>query len=229
MPRMQVKGCPYKILGLKPGASHEEARAAWKSLMLKSHPDKRGDNGERGRALNYAHDLLKARTSFDIMRDSVYGCFNQAHLLDPTMLTMEEIAKQEEIRDQEERIRVYFEQADYMSNVCNHNGQKKGKVLYFSLNPSVASYISALLNDNVLTAIPASEMYDDYKRYSTRMGGVSLNSVHHFTRRVKVIKGLVSVRTSKKNLWKIQDPLVTKEFLTILGMYDAQASDKDKE
>jgi DnaJ-class molecular chaperone len=37
---MKRQSCPYKTLGLKPGATEEEVKAAYKRLALKYHPDR---------------------------------------------------------------------------------------------------------------------------------------------------------------------------------------------
>ncbi|SPJ24232.1 molecular chaperone DjiA [Palleronia abyssalis] len=61
---------PYEVLGLQPGASPAEARAAWKRLVKESHPDRMIARGvppeavhmaeRRIRALNRAWELIEA-------------------------------------------------------------------------------------------------------------------------------------------------------------------------
>lgn len=47
----------YHVLGLQPGASKRDIRAAYRSLILKHHPD-RGGSPERAAKINWARDLL---------------------------------------------------------------------------------------------------------------------------------------------------------------------------
>ncbi len=47
----------YKVLGLKPGASREEVRTAYKKFMLKMHPDVEGSE-YLAQKINQARDLL---------------------------------------------------------------------------------------------------------------------------------------------------------------------------
>lgn len=55
---------PYEVLGLKPGASQEEIKAAYKKLIKQYHPDQYGDNPlrnlaeEKMREINAAYDQL---------------------------------------------------------------------------------------------------------------------------------------------------------------------------
>ena len=51
----------YYVLGLKPGASSEEVKRAYRKLSLKYHPDKNQDPDaeEKFKALNNAYDLLE--------------------------------------------------------------------------------------------------------------------------------------------------------------------------
>jgi len=55
---------PYEVLGIKPGASEEEIRAAYRELVKKYHPDKYVDNPladlaeEKMQEINEAYDLL---------------------------------------------------------------------------------------------------------------------------------------------------------------------------
>lgn len=55
---------PYEILGLKPGASQEEIKKAYRNLIKQYHPDQYGDNPlknlaeEKMREINAAYDML---------------------------------------------------------------------------------------------------------------------------------------------------------------------------
>jgi molecular chaperone DnaJ len=55
---------PYEVLGIKPGASEEEIRAAYRELVKKYHPDKYVDNPladlaeEKMQEINEAYDIL---------------------------------------------------------------------------------------------------------------------------------------------------------------------------
>ncbi len=55
---------PYEILGLKPGASQDEIKTAYRTLIKKYHPDKYADNPlqdlaqQKIREINEAYDML---------------------------------------------------------------------------------------------------------------------------------------------------------------------------
>lgn len=55
---------PYEVLGLKPGASQEEIKKAYRNLIKQYHPDQYGDNPlkdlaeEKMREINQAYDIL---------------------------------------------------------------------------------------------------------------------------------------------------------------------------
>lgn len=55
---------PYEVLGVKPGASEEEIRAAYREMVKKYHPDKYVDNPladlaeEKMQEINEAYDML---------------------------------------------------------------------------------------------------------------------------------------------------------------------------
>lgn len=55
---------PYKVLGVSPGASQEEIKAAYRALVKKHHPDRFTDEAEKARAterikeINEAYDML---------------------------------------------------------------------------------------------------------------------------------------------------------------------------
>lgn len=56
---------PYEILGLKPGASQEEIKSAYRKLVKQYHPDQYVDNPlkdlaqEKLAEINKAYDMLK--------------------------------------------------------------------------------------------------------------------------------------------------------------------------
>lgn len=57
---------PYAVLGLAPGASLDEAAAAWKRLAKRWHPDRVGDGGlaaAKMAEINAAYDLVRADTA----------------------------------------------------------------------------------------------------------------------------------------------------------------------
>ena len=59
---------PYEVLGLKPGASQEEIKKAYRNLIKQYHPDQYGDNPlknlaeEKMREINTAYDMLTKNT-----------------------------------------------------------------------------------------------------------------------------------------------------------------------
>ena len=56
---------PYEVLGVKPGASQEEIKAAYRKLVKQYHPDQYGDNPlkdlaqEKLTEINKAYDMIK--------------------------------------------------------------------------------------------------------------------------------------------------------------------------
>jgi len=48
---------PYTVLGLKPGASEEEVKKAYRTLSLKHHPDRGGDE-EKFKKINSAYEAI---------------------------------------------------------------------------------------------------------------------------------------------------------------------------
>lgn len=61
---MTIKMNPYEVLGLKPGATQEEIKKAYRNLIKQYHPDQYGDNPlkdlaeEKMRDINAAYDAL---------------------------------------------------------------------------------------------------------------------------------------------------------------------------
>ena len=59
---------PYSVLGLRPGASDEEVKKAYKSLAKKYHPDVAGNSPEAARKMqeiNAAYDqIINHKESF---------------------------------------------------------------------------------------------------------------------------------------------------------------------
>jgi molecular chaperone DnaJ len=59
-----IKMNPYEVLGLKPGATQEEIKKAYRNLIKQYHPDQYGDNPlkdlaeEKMRDINAAYDAL---------------------------------------------------------------------------------------------------------------------------------------------------------------------------
>ena len=71
---------PYEVLGLKPGATEEEIKAAYRELVKKYHPDRYQDNPlndlgeEKMREINEAYDTLMAGAKGSKTRsDTRYG------------------------------------------------------------------------------------------------------------------------------------------------------------
>lgn len=60
---------PYEVLGVKPGASQDEIKSAYRKLIKQYHPDKFGDNPlknlaeEKMREINEAYDALTKNNS----------------------------------------------------------------------------------------------------------------------------------------------------------------------
>lgn len=65
---MTIKMNPYEVLGLKPGATQEEIKKAYRNLIKQYHPDQYGDNPlkdlaeEKMRDINAAYDALTKNT-----------------------------------------------------------------------------------------------------------------------------------------------------------------------
>ena len=67
---------PYKVLGLSPGASDEEVKAAYRKLAKKYHPDLNPGNqraAERMNEINAAYDQIKNPQAQDSFGGSSYG------------------------------------------------------------------------------------------------------------------------------------------------------------
>lgn len=67
---------PYKVLGLKPGATQDEAKAAFRRLAMKHHPD-RGGSAEEFKKIKEAYEKIKKdgekkSGSFREFKDSFY-------------------------------------------------------------------------------------------------------------------------------------------------------------
>jgi len=75
-----MAGNPYEVLGLKPGATEEEIKAAYRELVKKYHPDRYQDNPlsdlaeEKIREINEAYETLMSGAKGPKNRgDSRYG------------------------------------------------------------------------------------------------------------------------------------------------------------
>lgn len=73
---------PYEVLGIKPGASDDEIKAAYKSLVKKYHPDKYQNNPlsdlaeEKLQEVNEAYDTLMKGTGRGSSGSSYSGGYN---------------------------------------------------------------------------------------------------------------------------------------------------------
>ena len=62
---------PYEVLGVKPGASQEEIKSAYRKLVKQYHPDQYVDNPlkdlaqEKLAEVNKAYDMLKNNNGWD--------------------------------------------------------------------------------------------------------------------------------------------------------------------
>ena len=54
---------PFKVLGVSASASASEIRAAWRRLVLSSHPDKVGDDGSAFRRVQLAYEMLRENSA----------------------------------------------------------------------------------------------------------------------------------------------------------------------
>ena len=83
---------PYEVLGLKPGASQEEIKKAYRNLIKQYHPDQYGDNPlkdlaeEKMREINTAYDMLTknssgSNNSYSTSNDSSYNNSNDNYVL----------------------------------------------------------------------------------------------------------------------------------------------------
>ena len=51
---------PYEVLGIKPGASQDEIKSAYRKLIKKYHPDQYGDNPLKELAQEKLIEVTKA-------------------------------------------------------------------------------------------------------------------------------------------------------------------------
>ena len=79
---------PYEVLGVKPGASQEEIKSAYRKLVKQYHPDQYGDNPlkdlaqEKLAEVNKAYDMLKnggGNTSYNSSSNGYNGSYNTGY------------------------------------------------------------------------------------------------------------------------------------------------------
>ena len=65
----------YDVLGIKPGASPDEIKKAYRKLASKHHPDKGGDQ-QRFKDISVAYDTLsnpQKKAEYDAQRNNPFG------------------------------------------------------------------------------------------------------------------------------------------------------------
>ncbi|MDU4884222.1 J domain-containing protein [uncultured Clostridium sp.] len=79
---------PYEVLGVKPGASQEEIKSAYRKLVKQYHPDQYGDNPlkdlaqEKLAEVNKAYDMLKnggGNTSYNSSSNGYNASYNTGY------------------------------------------------------------------------------------------------------------------------------------------------------
>lgn len=79
---------PYEVLGVKPGASQDEIKSAYRKLVKQYHPDQYGDNPlkdlaqEKLAEVNKAYDMLKnggGNTSYNSSSNGYNGSYNTGY------------------------------------------------------------------------------------------------------------------------------------------------------
>ena len=74
---------PYEVLGIKPGASQDEIKSAYRNLIKKYHPDKYADNPlqdlaqQKIREINEAYDMLTKNNNSGSSSSYSYGYSSQ--------------------------------------------------------------------------------------------------------------------------------------------------------
>ena len=72
---------PYEVLGVKPGASQEEIKSAYRKLVKQYHPDQYGDNPLKNLAeeklaeINKAYDMIKNNKQEEITDGKINSLF----------------------------------------------------------------------------------------------------------------------------------------------------------
>lgn len=88
---------PYEVLGLKPGASQEEIKKAYRNLIKQYHPDQYGNNPlkdlaeEKVREINSAYDMLtkNANTSSNNSYSNTNNNSNEKFILSEIRLLIQ--------------------------------------------------------------------------------------------------------------------------------------------
>lgn len=76
---------PYEVLGVKPGASQEEIKSAYRKLVKQYHPDQYGDNPLKNLAeeklaeINKAYDMIKNNNEGNSTYNSSSNGYNESY------------------------------------------------------------------------------------------------------------------------------------------------------
>jgi curved DNA-binding protein len=69
---------PYQVLGLTPGASDDEVKKAYRTLAMKHHPDRGGDENEF-KKIKEAYEAITSGNAYDANYDTGFNPFENIH------------------------------------------------------------------------------------------------------------------------------------------------------